>query len=134
MNKLIILRSLIEGKNVLQVLVESKPLDEGLKNWAVNELKLAGFYDEDSDYKGMLGPAIEEILDVFCRQEHSGGSAGIVIEVLEKLLRWEPLTPCDHSDYNDVSEMAGKPLLQCRRCAYMFSEDGGKNWYDVREK
>ena len=35
-------------------------------------------FDQDSDYEGMLGTAVYEIIKVFAQQGHSGASAEIV--------------------------------------------------------
>ncbi len=125
---------MLEGKNPFLVLQESKILDESFAEWAKNEIKLAGLYDEDSDYKGMIGQALENLVDAFSNQGHSGTSAVLVAEIFHKLVQWEPLTKCDHTDYNDVSEMSGKkPMYQCKRCPHYFSTDEGKTWYSVKE-
>lgn len=62
----------------------------------INRLKTLGLYDNDSDYKGMIGQAIEELSAVFERQRHSGMSANITLAVLNQLF----------AEYNDInSEM-----------------------------
>lgn len=134
---LIRLKALLENKSIPLVIFESLEFNEGLKDWAINELKLAGLYDKDSDYEGMIGKAVEEIIEIFSKQGHSGGSAAMVISLLEKLLRYEPLTPCDHSDYvihDETKTVNKKPIFQCSRCYDVFSEDNGKTWYSIKDK
>jgi hypothetical protein len=135
LNKLIILKAILENKNPLLVLLESKILDESFSEWAKNEVELAGLLKEDSDYKGMIGQSLMDLIELFSNQGHSGTSAALVAEIFHKLVQWEPLTECDHSDYLDTSIYTGEPgkLFQCKRCPHMFSEDGGKNWYSVKE-
>ena len=52
-----------------------------------------GMYDDDSDYDGMIGEAVEELSAVFGEQGHSGASAGITIGLFNKLM----------NEYNDGS-------------------------------
>lgn len=93
------------------------------------ELRKAGLFDKDSDYDGALGPAVLEIVEKFSGQGHSGGSAWMVVGMLEKLLRFKPLTPitADPSEWVEVSES----LWQNVRCCSCFSKDGGKTWHDL---
>jgi hypothetical protein len=117
--------------------------ESGLYQHALNELKLAGLMDKDSDYEGMLAEAVLEIVKIFARQGHSGMSASITIELLEKLLKYETLTPItdDPSEWMNVAEhygpdmgFDGKDMWQSRRNPAMFSEDGGKTHYHVDHK
>ena len=39
-----------------------------LTDHARNELKLAGLFDKDSDYDGMLGDSVMELVKVFSKQ------------------------------------------------------------------
>ncbi len=57
------------------------------------ELKLAGFFDKDSDYEGMVGKAVMELWDKFSEQGHSGMSAGLVANLFAKLVKGDNLTP-----------------------------------------
>jgi len=106
-----------------------------LVEYAESELKLAGLFDKDSDYNGALGDAALEIVKVFSKQGHSGGSAAIVISLIDKLLNYEPLTPLTYEpdEWNDVSEMSGSPMWQNKRKSTTFSVDGGKTHYDLDE-
>ena len=49
------------------------------------QVKAKGLLDKDSDYGGALGKAIIELMEVFCKQGHSGASAGFVLEAFHKL-------------------------------------------------
>lgn len=101
--------------------------------YAANELRRAGLFDEDSDYDGMLGDAVLEIVKVFSKQGHSGMSAAMVTAILEKLLRYEPLTPLtsDPDEWMNVSDIAGAECWQSTRDPSVFSRDGGKTWYSI---
>lgn len=100
-------------------------------DWARHELELAGLFDEDSDYGGMIGQAVYDIVRLFSMQGHSGFSAIIVTDLVNKLLRFEPITENDHSEYIDRTEESGYQLWQCKRDSRYFSEDSGKTWYNV---
>lgn len=108
-------------------------LTEGTSAHAKKELELAGLNDEDSDYGGMLADAVQELIDVFAEQGHSGFSAMMCIELFTKLAKQENLTPLtsDPDEWNDVSEMSGQPFWQNKRNSSNFSTDGGKTWYDI---
>jgi hypothetical protein len=49
-------------------------------------LKNQGLFDEDSDYGGMLGEAVLELVKVFSKQGHSGFSAMLTKEMFYRLL------------------------------------------------
>lgn len=101
--------------------------------YAETELERAGLFDKDSDYNGMLGDAALELVKVFAKQGHSGMSASIVTSLVEKLMRYEPLTPLTYEpdEWNDVSEASGTPMWQNKRKSTTFSVDGGKTHYDL---
>jgi len=44
-----------------------------------------GMYDEDSDYDGMIGEAVEELSETFANQGHSGMSAIITLALFNTL-------------------------------------------------
>ncbi len=102
------------------------------------ELKLAGLFNHNSDYDGCLAPAVMDLIEVFARQGHSGGSAHMVLELFDKVARFQPLTSLEgiHKNgwYVDQSEVMGKPegtVLQCTRDSSIISWDGGKTWQTV---
>jgi len=106
---------------------------------AERELRLAGLYDKDSDYGGLLAEDVVKVVKVFASAGHSGGSAMMAISLLERLLRFEPITQLTSSpeEWTDVTEPGstdGKPLWQNRRCSSCFSNDGGKTWWDLEGK
>ena len=55
------------------------------------ELQMAGFFDKDSDYGGMIGEAVMQLMEVFVEQGHSGYSAPVVANLFHKLANYEPL-------------------------------------------
>lgn len=112
-----------------------------LVTYAQDELQRAGWFDEDSDYVGMVGPAVIEMMEQFAKEGHSGYSAHLVLHIFERLASFRPLTPLedprDKNEFHCVSECSGTPpltTLQSLRVSSVFSEDGGKTWYDIDKK
>jgi len=101
----------------------------GLVKFARRELELAGLFDKDSDYDGMLGGSAIELIEVFSKQGHSGFSAGIMSDLFDRLSRYKPLTAltADPEDWMEV----GEGTWQCKRSHSCFSEDGLKTYYDI---
>lgn len=99
------------------------------------ELRRAGLFSSDSDYGGMIGEAVLELVRKFAEQGHSGASAMQTLVIFDQVARFKPLTPItsDPSEWTDVSEMSGRPMWQSTRKPSTFSTDGGKTWYDLDE-
>ena len=79
------------------------------------ELELAGFFDEDSDYGGLIGKAVMELMGVFEKQGHSGMSAPIVASLFHKLANYKPLGPITGKDeeWGDVRDFDdGEQLIE----------------------
>lgn len=96
----------------------------GLVDHARRELELLG---EDPDTtRGLL-----RVLRAFADMGHSGESAAVAIPMLERLLRFENLTPLtdDPAEWNLVDD----GLWQSRRCSEAFSRDAGKTYYRLSE-
>lgn len=114
-------------------------LKENLTSFAKKELEIAGLFDKDSDYDGMLGEAVLELIQKFASQGHSGGSAAVVTAVFDKLVRWKPLSEINDSIeewrlvIDDDPAAPGKSLHQSRRLPSAFSNDGGKTYWDIDE-
>lgn len=91
------------------------------------ELGAAGLAGDDG-YGGMLYEAIMQHVKLFADQGHSGFSAPMVVQALNKLLMFEPLTPLtgDDTEWNE----AGNGLWQNRRCSRVFKEADGRA-YDI---
>ena len=111
----------------------------GLVEHAKKELELAGLFDKDSDYEGMVGKAVMDLMKCFSNQGHSGFSASMVMDIFGRLGKYKTLSPVtdDPDDWQDVSDFGGgekKKMWQCKRCPSLFSENGGKTYYDVNDK
>lgn len=100
---------------------------------AQKELKLAGLFDKDSDYDGMLGEAVLELVKVFAKQGHSGFSAHQTLKIFNTVASYKPLTPIGttEDEWMDISDISNDPLWQNTRRSSTFSRDGGKTWYDI---
>lgn len=109
-----------------------------IKEHAKRELELAGLFDRDSDYNGMIGKAVMELCKCFSGQGHSGFSANWVLDIFNQLGRYKTLTPItdDPNEWTEISkEMGGKKdLWQNKRDPSIFSENKGKTWYCVDDK
>jgi hypothetical protein len=99
---------------------------------AKDELKRAGLFDKDSDYSGMMGDAVLELITVFSKQGHSGMSASMTRYIFNKLSGFEPITPLT----NDPKEWmeVGEKMWQSKRNPSCFSTDEGKTYYDINDK
>lgn len=102
---------------------------------AIKELKMAGLYDKDSDYNGMIGKSVEELLKVFQSQGHSGFSASIVASIFKDVVLGGILSPLKGTpeEWEDISNFCdGEILFQNKRCTSVFSTGlNGENAYDV---
>ena len=122
--------------------------DSNLVAHAKRELELAQMLNAEPDeetseslngYNNMMGEAVLELVKVFSKQGHSGFSAGMTLQMFERVASFGTLSPNDHSLYHDVSEYYGKDVvpgthLQDSRDSKWFSDDGGETWYNVDDK
>jgi hypothetical protein len=93
------------------------------------ELRRAGMMDKSSDYEGMVGYAVLDLVRTFAAQGHSGGSAMQTIALFTHLAKYQTLTPltADKDEWN----LVGSGMWQSRRKPSVFSGDGGKTWYCI---
>ncbi|MFD9223833.1 hypothetical protein ACFWDI_28470 [Streptomyces sp. NPDC060064] len=77
-----------------------------------------------------------KVVAAFAEMGHSGSSAAHATTYLEKLLRYEALTPItdDPAEWQDCSEMSGYPIWQNVRDSRAMSADGGKTYTLVDEE
>ena len=100
---------------------------------AERELDHIGMTD-DGDMNGMMRKHLLHMVNEFAEEGHSGFSASYAIQCLEKLLRFEPLSPLTGEDWEwrDVGEMYGEPVWQNMRCSRVFKNSTGA--YDTDGK
>jgi len=98
-------------------------------NRGIDELKTAGLFDEDSDYNGMIGESVKELLEVFGKQGHSGASAPRVAEIFHRLVKGETLTPLKGTpdEWVDHGGEGGTRFQNNRNSAVFADSDTGKN-------
>lgn len=95
----------------------------------IRELKLAGLFDKDSDYDGMIGEAVKELLEVFGKQGHSGVSAQRTANIFRKLVKGDILIPIKEDDKNWVD--CGNGVFQNARCSALFKDKKGVNYLNA---
>lgn len=100
----------------------------GLVDYAKRELKAAGLFDEDSDYGGMLGDAVLELVEVHSKQGHSGCSNSMAISIFSKVANFQPLSPLtfNEGEWNDV----GRCFQNNRNSAVFKDGKEGKPIYN----
>ena len=97
---------------------------------ADRELRIAGYYDKDSDYAGLIPNNVLDLLQCFGNQGHSGMSANLVVQLFGALAMFKPLTPLTGKD--DEWNERGTGLWQNNRCSHVFKDDSGA--YDSHGK
>lgn len=55
-------------------------------------LELAGLFDKDSDYDGMLGKAVMKLIDTHFDEGHSGASHEMAVELFYRVAKGKALT------------------------------------------
>jgi hypothetical protein len=96
--------------------------------YAKSELEAAGLFSEESVYGGEIGKAVMELMEVFAKQGHSGGSAPKVAYLFQHLANYKPLSPITGEDQEWME--AGEGVFQNRRCLALFKKGkDGKPYY-----
>lgn len=94
--------------------------------YAKSELDRIG--KDDEGYQDLMNNHILEIIEVFSKQGHSGFSASYAINVLERLLRYKPLSALTGDDDEWEKGISGN--WQNKRCCSVFKDKDG-NVYDI---
>jgi hypothetical protein len=102
---------------------------------ARRELALAGLFDKESAYDGMIASSVMELVRVLSEQRHSGGSAALTLQIFNVVANYDILTPIRYEpdQWNDVSEITGQPMWQHKRKSSVMSFDQGETWFDIEE-
>jgi hypothetical protein len=95
-----------------------------LVDYAERELRQAGMVDQDSDYGGMLGDAVLDLVKKFAEEGHSGASAMRCLQLFSRLARFKPLTPLtgEADEWNKIDDKT----WQNKRAASVFKDETGK--------
>jgi len=100
----------------------------GLVEHAKREFELLG-WPGDREMQAVVCRNLVELLEVFAEQGHSGSSAPYVLNLFDKLARFEPISPLTGED--DEWCEVGDGLFQNRRCSAVFkSEVVGAYWIE----
>jgi len=95
---------------------------------AKTELKYAkadeGFYGD------MVSPAVLELIEVFSKQGHSGGSAPLILSIFTKLAKFQPLAPLTGED-DEWFDHGGELGFQNKRCSHVFKKSKDAQAYDI---
>ena len=98
----------------------------GLITNAEKEMALA--WPEKDEMQDMVKKDVLQLIEVFARQGHSGMSAPYVLNVFQRLARFEPLSPLtgEDSEWTETS----KDVFQNNRCGEVFKngKDGEAYW------
>lgn len=107
-----------------------------LTTHAEAELEASGLLSPDSDYEGMIGKAVLELVQTLARQGHSGFSARLTLDVFQRVAAFKPLGPLtnDPGEWMHVADGPRGPLFQSRRQSSAFSDDNLRTWYDIDER
>ena len=96
--------------------------------------KVGDGIEEGDDMQELMNQQIKEVILVFGTHGHSGFSASYATNILEKLLRFEPLGPLtgepDEWTLLDYDSDSG---YQNKRCSHVFKGADGKA-YDIQGK
>ena len=106
-----------------------------LKSHAENELDAIGMTaDSSDDMNQAMREHILRMVDEFSKEGHSGFSASYAVNLLSKLLKYEPLCPLtgEDSEWVDVAEHSNGPRWQNKRCSHVFKDPEGA--YDIDGK
>lgn len=104
-------------------------------DYAKRELDFIGMTEDSKDEMNqMMRKHILHMVEEFAAEGHSGFSASYAINCLNKILRYEPLSPLtgDDSEWTDVAEQSGRTLWQNKRCSRVFKDEDGA--YDIDGK
>ena len=102
-------------------------------NFAKKELDIVGIKEDDLEISNRaMREHILKMVEVFSDEGHSGFSANYAVAILQKLLKFEPLSPLtgEDSEWNLISEKEN--LYQNKRCSHVFRENGKA--YDIHGK
>lgn len=110
--------------------MKNKRVKSGLMRYAESELKLAGYLDSSDRLTKLMVKNIVKMIEIFSKVGHSGSSAWLAIWILNRLLRFSPLTNLtgDRSEWMKVSG----DTFQNIRCSTVFAKtDTGEEAYNL---
>ena len=91
---------------------------------AKREFRAAGWCDDSGKFncemQEMMCQNVLDLLKVFSEQGHSGSSAPYLINLFEKLAKFDPIVPLTGHDYEWVE--VGEGVFQNNRCGRVFKQ------------
>lgn len=84
--------------------------------------ELARITKDGDGLQNAINKNIIDIIELFASQGHSGFTAEYAMSILERLLRFKPLTPLTGEDdeWTEVSDKMGQGCFQNKRCSSVF--------------
>lgn len=105
-----------------------------LIEYAKSELKRA-FPDETDEMQMLAIQNVMDLLDTFCKQNHSGFSGNYVLNLFERLVRWNPILPLTGEDDEWGEPYEDDNMQQNKRCGKIFRENfSNSTAYNVEGK
>lgn len=92
-----------------------------LEVFAREELRRAGWFDNDAMYGDMMPNSVLSMVRQFADEGHSGMSASIAVSLFREVAMFKPLTPLtgDDDEWNEV----GDGVFQNKRCSHVFKKN-----------
>jgi len=103
-----------------------------LLEYAKDELDRIGMTADGDGFNVKMRNHILHMVEEFAKEGHSGFSAKYAILCLDKLLKYEPLSPLTGEDdeWEYVGDRGDNPAYQNKRCSRVFKNTDGKV-YDI---
>jgi len=106
-----------------------------IETYAIDELTRIGMYGSGDEMNDAMCEHILKMVNVFAEEGHSGFSANYAINILQKLLRFEPLSPLTGEDDEwRLCEYSDRETYQNKRFSRVFKEGKDGQAYDMQGK
>ena len=106
-----------------------------IETYAIDELTRIGMYGSGDEMNNAMCEHILKMVNVFAEEGHSGFSAEYAISILQKLLRFEPLSPLTGEDDEwRLCEYSEGETYQNKRLSRVFKEGKDGQAYDINGK
>lgn len=108
----------------------------GVMEHAKKELELLEKYcsEDELEMQKEMHKDVLEVLEVLCKQGHSGFSAHYIINIIKDLWLYKPLLPLigNDNEWNFDGAIEGNTTFQNKRCSTVFKEreTGKAYWAD----
>jgi hypothetical protein len=101
--------------------------DSNLEAYAESEMRWAGYFDGDEANEWMA-QGVLDMVRVFSLQGQRGTDASAALQLFDTLARFQPIGPLtgDDGEWDDVTELSGRPLWLNKRCSHVFKGSDGQ--------